>query len=572
MSTAAQSMSILMLVCATPMLGLAAYGYRNIEKPGARGFVFCQIGAIVWSIQLALLAWPGQLLPVHLNTGIRQLAQFGVAFGWLLLVWEYSKRERVDISRSLVVALLVLPAVTFVLSVTNPAHHLVLAADMPPDPVGISQFETGPWYFVAIAFAVAVAVPPVGLLVDELLSAHGAHRKQLLLLLAGWLIGFPGALQTYLFRNFESIPAYVDLTPLAFSVSATLWGMALFRYQLFGLVPVSRRTTVETMADPVIAIDANRTVVDANPAACQLFGVHEEDVAGLSLRSFCQGYPDLVSMVEPGQSHSEDITLEDAGPRHFSLDVCPIEQSGSTFGSVLVFREVTQLRKRERDLDLLKQIHSRVLRHNIRNQLTVLKGQTFAIADQDDGTFDEQTQLIRETADTLLEYSEKATDLRDIIDSEAENTSGTLTGTTRQELSRLREEYPTVEVESRIDEDVYVRSHPDIHRAIRELLHNAVAHNSDDSKRLRVTVTNTDDKGVFRVEDNGPGISNTEIETLEAGEETALQHTSGIGLWMVRLLVDKSGGTLSFDQDTEVGGTSAEIRLPIADHGTRAEK
>lgn len=572
MSTAAQSMSILMLVCATPMLGLAAYGYQNLEKPGARGFVFCQIGAIVWSIQLALLAWPGQLLPVHLNTGIRQLGQFGVAFGWLLLVWEYSKRERVAVSRSLVAILLVIPAVTFVLSVTNPAHHLVLAADMPSDPVGISQFETGPWYFVAVAFAVAVAVPPVGILIDELLSAHGAHRNQLLLLLAGWLIGFPGALQTYLFRNFEAIPAYVDLTPLAFSVSATLWGLALFRYHLFGLVPVSRQTTVETMADPVIAIDANRTVVDANPAACRLFDVDSEAVAGLSLSSFCQGYPELVSMVEPGESHSEDITLEGAGPRHFSLDVCPIEQGGSTFGSVLVFREVTQLRERERELDLLKQIHSRVLRHNIRNQLTVLKGQTVAIADRDDGSFDKQTARIREAADTLLAYSEKATDLRDIIDSDAETATGTLTGATREELSRLREEHPGVEVESRIDEAVYVRAHPDIHRAIRELLHNAVAHNHGDSSRLRVTVTKTGDRGVLTVEDNGPGISTTEIETLEAGEETALQHTSGIGLWMVRLLVDKSGGTLSFDHDTEVGGTRVEIRLPATDHSTRAEK
>ncbi|SDJ55749.1 PAS domain S-box-containing protein [Halovenus aranensis] len=572
MSTAAQSMSILMLVCATPMLGLAAYGYRNLEKPGARGFLLCQVGAIGWSIQLALLAWPGKLLPIHLNTGLRQLFQFCVAFGWLLLVWGYSNRERVTVSRSLVAALLVVPLVTLVLAVTNPAHELVLGPDMPANPVSISQLDTGPWYFVSIAYAVAVVVPPVGILVDEVASAHGAHRNQLLLLLAGWLIGFPGALQTYLFRNFEAIPTYVDLTPLAFSVSATLWGVALFRYHLFGLVPVSRRTTVETMADPVIAVDANQTVVDANPAACRLFDVDSDDVAGVSLASFCQGYPELVSMVRPGESHSEDITLDDAGPRHFSLDVCPIEQSGSTFGSVLVFREVTQLRERERELDLLKQIHSRVLRHNIRNQLTVLKGQTFDIADRDDGTFDEQTQRIRETAETLLEYSEKATDLRDIIDSDAETVPGTLTAATRQELSTLRTEHPSVDVACQIDDAVHVRAHPDIHRAIRELLHNAVMHTAREDTRLRVSVTETDSQGVLTVEDNGPGISETEVATLEAGEETALQHGSGLGLWMVRLLVDKSGGTLSFDCDTELGGTRVEIRLPTADHRTRAEK
>lgn len=567
MSTAAQSMSILMVICATPMFGLAAYSYRNIEKPGARGFLLCQVGAIGWSVQLALLAWPGRLYPVYLNTGIRQLFQFCVAFGWFLLVWEYSRRERAAISRSMVAAALVVPVVTLVLSVTNPAHHLILGTDMPANPVGISQLDTGPWYFIAIMFAIAVAVTPVGIIVDELLSAHGAHRNQLLLLLAGWLIGFPGALQTYLFRNIDAVPAYVDLTPLAFSVSAILWGLALFRYHLFGLVPVSRRTTVETMADPVIAIDADQTVVDANPAACQLFDVAEDDVAGSSLASFCEGYPELVSMVRPGQNHSEEITLEDAGPRHFSLDVCPIEQRGSAVGSVLVFREVTQLRERERELDLLKQIHSRVFRHNIRNQLTVLKGQAFEIADRDDGTFEEQTRVIEDTADTLLEHSRKATDLRDIIDSDTRNVTGSLTRATRTQLSTVRDEYSAVDVETQIADDIRVQAQPDIHRAVRELLYNAVIHNDHphEETRLRVTVTKTETRGVLTIEDNGSGISDTEVATLEAGEETPLQHGSGIGLWMVRLLVDNSGGTLSFDRDTELGGTCVEIQLPLAD-------
>ena len=41
-NSAAQSMAVLMLVCATPLLGLAAYAYQNLEKPRARGFLLCQ--------------------------------------------------------------------------------------------------------------------------------------------------------------------------------------------------------------------------------------------------------------------------------------------------------------------------------------------------------------------------------------------------------------------------------------------------------------------------------------------------------------------------------------------------
>jgi PAS domain S-box-containing protein len=571
MSTAAQSMSILMLVCAAPLVGLGAYAYLNLDKPGARGFLLCQIGAIGWSVQLAVITWPSRIVPVHLNTAVRMLFQFLVVVGWPLLVWEYSRRERVKLRPSVVAALLVVPLVTLVLAVTNPWHHLVLAAETPANPVGISDFVLGPWYLAFILFAVSFVVPPVALLVNDLLSAHGAHRNQLLLLLGGWVIGFPGALQTYIFRNIEAIPLYVDLTPLAFSVSAVLWGLALFRYHLFGLVPVSRRTTVETMADPVVAIDADGTVVDANPAGRRLFATEEAEVAGQSLEEFWAAYPSLLSAVDSEESHNEEVTLDtDSGQRHFSLDVRPIQQSRTASGSVLVLREVTQLRERERELDLLKQIHSRVLRHNIRNQLTVLKGQTFNIEEEDDSDeFTEQTKVIRETADRLLEHSEKATDLRDIIDSDMPIVSGDLTSAVQQETNALRREHPAVDIEAELENGVQVDAHPDIHRVVRELLHNAVIHNASDRSdlRLRVTVSATTSEGILTVEDSGSGISDTEVATLEAGEETALQHGSGIGLWMVRLLVDKSGGTLSFDRDTELGGTRVTVRLPLAGTG-----
>ncbi len=570
MSTAAQSVSVLMLVCAAPMVGLGTYAYLNLEKPGALGFLLCQVGAIGWSVQLALLAWPTQLMPVHLNTGARMGFQFLVMFGWLLLVWEYSRGEQIRPRRSVVAALLIVPLLTLVLAVTNPWHHLVLAADSPANPAGISEFEIGPWYLFFIIFAVLVIVPPAGLLFDDLLSAHGTHRNQILLLLAGWGIGFPGALHTYAFRNIDAVPLYVDLTPLAFSISAVLWGLALFRYHLFGLVPVSRRKTVETMADPVVAVDATGTVVDANPAARQLFDTEEDaDVAGASLESFCGDFQELLSVVDVDGIHNRDITLDtDAGARHFSLDIRPIAQGPSASGSVLVFREVTQLRQRERELDLLKQIYSRVLRHNIRNQLTVLKGQTYNIEDRDEsGAFAEQTAVIRATADRLLEHSEKATDLREIIDSRAAATTGDLATLVRTELSSIQDEYRTVSTEVEIREDVAVRAHPDINRAIREVLHNAVTHypGERDDLRLRVAVTEDEHAGVVTVEDSGHGISDTEIATLEAGEETALQHGSGIGLWMVRLLVDKSGGELSIDGETDLGGSRVRIALPLAD-------
>ncbi|MDZ7731370.1 MAG: ATP-binding protein [Natrialbaceae archaeon] len=63
--------------------------------------------------------------------------------------------------------------------------------------------------------------------------------------------------------------------------------------------------------------------------------------------------------------------------------------------------------------------------------------------------------------------------------------------------------------------------------------------------------------------DNGPGIPDHELAVLDEGEETPLQHGSGLGLWLVYWLVDKSNGSLEFE--TGEDGTSVTCLLPAAD-------
>ncbi len=215
-------MALLMVVCAVPIAGLAAYAFRNREKPGARGFLLCLVGEAGWSVMLATITWPDLILPVHLNTALRFLFQSLVILGWPLLVWEYTRRGRVHLRPSRVAALLAVPVATILLTATNPAHHLVLAAESPANPTGISDLVLGPGYLAHVVFAVALVTLPVGVLLSDLRSAHGDHRRQLLLLLAGWAVGVPGALQTHLFRTIDWIPLYVDLTPVTFIVATGL--------------------------------------------------------------------------------------------------------------------------------------------------------------------------------------------------------------------------------------------------------------------------------------------------------------------------------------------------------------
>ncbi len=559
-------MAILMVICAVPIAGFAAYAFTNRQQPGARGFFLCLVGEAGWSVMLALITWPTPILPVYLNTALRFAFQSLVIFGWPLLVWEYTQRDTVQLRPRYVVALLVVPVFTVLLTATNPLHHLVIMPETPANPVGISGIVLGPGYLLQMAFAITLVMLPVGVLLYDLRSAHGDHRRQLLLLLAGWAVGFPGALQTHLFRTIESIPLYVDLTPVTFIVATGFWGAAVFRYRLFGMVPVSRRTTVETMADPVVSVDTEGTVVDSNPAARRLFGA-DGTVIGTDFAEFCRDYPAVLSLYEPGVERNEEITLNtDDGTRHFSLHVRPIQQGTTVTGSLIVLREITRLRERERELDLLKQVFGRVFRHNIRNELTVLQGQAELIEERDeDGTFEAQTTRISGSTDRLLAHTEKAISLRKVIDGETTARRVNLGSVTADRVRDCRTTYPEARLETDLD-DVSVSSLPVVGKAITELIENAIRHYSGDERdvHVRLTTRRGETTGTLVIADNGPGIDPYEVATLEENEESVLQHGSGVGLWMVRLIIQKSDGTFRISADSELGGTRVELTFPLA--------
>jgi PAS domain S-box-containing protein len=566
MSSAAQSMSFFMVICAVPIAGLAAYTYRQRDRPAATGLLLCLVGMAGWSVQLAIATWPTQLLPVYLNTTIRNFFQILVIFGWPLFAWEYINRERIQLSWPVAGALLVIPVLTIVLTATNPIHHLVIGAGTPANPIGISEFDLGPWYLVHIAYAVAFVMLPVGWLLSRFRTASGAHRKQLGLLLLGWTIGFPGALQTHLFRLIEWIPLYVDLTPLTFIVTSALWALALFRYQLFTMIPVSRRTVVETIPDPVITVDQHGAVVDINPAGRTLFETPAQ-LAGQPIEDLFAEYPSIVDFYEDGARDAE-IEIETNGDtRQFSVTCERVRDGGQE--AVIVLRDITPVREREQtlkqreqELTMLKQVFSRVFRHNIRNELTVVEGQLERIDHQtDDDVVADSIQTASEATGRLLGHAEKTRSIERVVDRSPEPLITSLATLVADAVSP----YQSNDTDETVDVDV-----PDVpvavidgfELAIANIVENAIEHNPA-PVTVSITATVTADTVELRIEDDGTGIPANETVFLEDGGITELNHGSGVGLWVVRWYVERADGSLSIEQTGD--GTAVEITLDRAE-------
>jgi len=228
---------------------------------------------------------------------------------------------------------------------------------------------------------------------------------------------------------------------------------------------------------------------------------------------------------------------------------------------ILTVWEITERQERQQQSEVLQ----RLIRHNLRNDLTVILGHSRMLKDELDGPHADSAATINETADDLRGLTESAQEAQDIIGRDAVRKPVDVVELLDGELSRLQSS-AEVTVERDLPKTQFVLADVPIKQALRQLLANAVEHSDAAVPTVRVSVEPAADRPGWvdiEVADDGPGIPEHEIATLTAGEETSLQHGSGVGLWIIYWAVTRYGGDLEFETGRE-GGSIVRIKLPAA--------
>ncbi|QSG07693.1 sensor histidine kinase [Halapricum desulfuricans] len=222
-------------------------------------------------------------------------------------------------------------------------------------------------------------------------------------------------------------------------------------------------------------------------------------------------------------------------------------------------RETTQrLRQQTRELSILH----RIVRHNLRNIATVIGGRVETARDADE--VEPHLEVLERKADRLATLAEKANLLRGVSAQSADHR-------VEQDLSRAitdicaqyRSDYPDATIAFDGPENLRTLVPARLGFAITELLENAVVHGGPGAT---VTIELTADSEAIRVvvADDGPGLPDSERTAVKGDVEDVLAHSEGVGLWLVRLIVEKAGGRLSVSESS-LSGTAVTLSVPRID-------
>ena len=227
------------------------------------------------------------------------------------------------------------------------------------------------------------------------------------------------------------------------------------------------------------------------------------------------------------------------------------------------------------------QVMHRILRHNIRNDITIIQGYVRNVEEQTNDTQQQsQLQTARRTAGQITSVSEKMQilDKLDLTPAPADSRVD-LVELTNAEIRTFLKVHPDVSISVSAPETAHIQGDLPLHQALQEILENAVTHStqSADEIEIDIEIVQTAQTVKLVVRDNGPGISRAELAPIEANEETALAHMSGVGLWLTKWLTEYYGGELYFDSDPTTGTTvtfefEAKTPFPVIDQVSQTFK
>ena len=345
---------------------------------------------------------------------------------------------------------------------------------------------------------------------------------------------------------------------------------------------------IQSMADGVLIIGADRTVETANPIAENVLGLNASAMQGRrfhevldreSLRSEIEESIEEGRLVGNQKSHaqSDERVIErsvDGDTRHYEYAITPIFESPDKRegGVVVLFRDVTHFKEVER----LKSEFVATASHQLKTPLTSIAMSIRLLMESDESTFsDDDYELLESAQEDTIRLRSLTQDLLDLSKIESGKMELDIQATpaslmfekTDQALGPQADEQD-VELITKVPEDMpsLQADATKITWVLTNLVSNALRY-TDAGGTVELSADVVGNKAHLSVSDDGAGIPYEHqakiFDKFVQIDGDASPGGSGLGLAISREVVQAHGGTIWVDS-TPGEGSTFTFTIPVA--------
>ena len=283
---------------------------------------------------------------------------------FLLFVLDYTNHK---IKGWWVFILIGLSTANFLFAITSQYHGLYYVSYWAELSTLMNHFsfEPGPLYMpLHLVHYISVAIAVIVLIINYIRAGVHMKHQAPLLLIAGIIPVVSNVLFALRLNLFQGL----NLTPLSMVLSIYLFYICITRFNLFSLIPTASKLAIQSMKDIYMILDHNKYVLDANPAAVEIFPELENNLGNLAVDSI-SGWPGALSQALDDSHtlhHNIEFPIDDENKHHFRAGITPVFDKENLLGWLVLLHNVTDtvnlMNKLEQQAttDVLTGIHNRL--------------------------------------------------------------------------------------------------------------------------------------------------------------------------------------------------------------------
>jgi PAS domain S-box-containing protein len=351
------------------------------------------------------------------------------------------------------------------------------------------------------------------------------------------------------------------------------------------------QTTLESVGDGLIACNQQRRVELMNPVAQRLTGWTLEEAKGRRLETVFRTVDEETR--EPVKNPGEE-TDDPAAKNHALLlakddseylidqSAAPIRDArGRVAGVVLVFRDVTDVRKREAALMAHEKLAvagrlSASIAHEIHNPLDSVANLHYLMEKETDSALQQRyLAMAQQELNRTLQISRAMLGLYREPKAPVEVNMRELLQSVLLLLDRqLKDQF--VAVQRKLEEDALIQGFPgELRQVFTNLITNA-AEAAGPRGRVQVLLeselpADTRPGAMVTISDSGPGVpESVQAKLFKPFFTTKGELGTGLGLWVSRGIVEKHGGKIELTNSTDPAYPGAAVRVYLPALGPAA--
>ncbi|MBB5326313.1 two-component system sensor histidine kinase DctS [Anoxybacillus tepidamans] len=385
----------------------------------------------------------------------------------------------------------------------------------------------------------------IGTVIRAFVPVMNAQHEQVGVVIAAYQL--PSFLQVLLSLKTE-ILVTTSLSLLFGGFGAWMLASHIKR-QMFQLEPheiakllVERTETFNAMHEGVIAIDTDERITIFNDKAKKMLGIHK-DVVGQPIRSVLPDthLPEILQINQP--IYNKELQIRNL---NILSNRIPIKVDGQTVGAVAIFQDQTEVKKLAEELTGVKAFVSalRVQNHEYMNKLHTIAGLI-------------QLGHKEKALEYVFKVTEEQAELTRFLSKNIKDES--ISGLLLSKISRGKELgiQVTIDRHSQLKKFPPHLDHHDFVVVLGNLIENAFDSFQtvvDRNKEVYISIEQNDEILSLSVEDNGCGIDEQhKAHIFDEGFSTKGTNDRGIGLYLIKQIVDKGKGHIHVESEKEKG-------------------